>query len=68
MKLNLAIYIPTDFLLDSKRAKYVDPGVNIDRAGRENSIRRLMCINLLKRLESSVHSFRITLERIKGTD
>ena len=66
MKLNLAIYIPTDFLLDSKRAKYVDPSVNIDRAGRENGIRRLMCINLLKRLESSVHSFRITLERVKA--
>lgn len=66
MKLNLAIYIPTDFLLDSKRAKYVDPSVNIDRAGRENGIRRLMCINLLKRLESSVHSFRITLERVRA--
>ena len=65
MKLNLAIYVPTDFLLDSKRAKYVDPSVNIDRAGRENGIRRLMCINLLKRLESSVYSFSITLERVK---
>ena len=66
MKLNLAIYIPTDFLLDSRRAKYIDPSVNIDRAGRENGIRRLMCINLLKRLESSVHSFRITLERVRA--
>ncbi|QHQ61474.1 DEAD/DEAH box helicase family protein [Anaerocolumna sedimenticola] len=65
MKLNLAVYVPTDFLLDSKRAKYIDPSVNIDRAGRENGIRRLMCINLLKRLESSVYSFRITLERVK---
>ncbi|WP_054695802.1 helicase-related protein [Syntrophomonas palmitatica] len=65
MKLNLAVYVPTDFLLDSRRAKYIDPSVNIDRAGRENGIRRLMCINLLKRLESSVYSFRITLERVK---
>jgi SNF2 family DNA or RNA helicase len=65
MKLNLAVYVPTDFLLDSKRAKYIDPNVNIDRAGRESGIRRLMCINLLKRLESSVYSFRITLERVK---
>lgn len=65
MKLNLAVYVPTDFLLDSKRAKYIDPSVNIDRAGRENGIRRLMCINLLKRLESSVYSFRITLERVR---
>lgn len=66
MKLNLAIYTPTDFLLDSKREKYIDPGIHIDRAGRENGIRRLMCINLLKRLESSVYSFRITLERVRA--
>ncbi|MDR3332924.1 MAG: DEAD/DEAH box helicase family protein, partial [Synergistaceae bacterium] len=64
MKLNLAVYIPTEFLLDSKRAKYVDTSVNIDRAGRESGLRRLMNINLLKRLESSVESFRITLERV----
>ncbi len=65
MKLNLAVYVPTDFLLESMRAKYIDPSVNIDRAGRENGIRRLMCINLLKRLESSVYSFRITIERVR---
>ena len=64
MKLNLSVYIPTDFLLDSKRGKYLDSNVHIDRAGRENGIRRLMSINLLKRLESSVVSFRITLERV----
>lgn len=64
MKLNLAVYIPTDFLLVSKRDKYIDPSVNIDRAGRESGIRRLMCINLLKRLESSVYSFNITLKRV----
>lgn len=64
MQLNLAVYIPTDFLLESRRAKYVDPSKNIDRAGREFGIRRLMCINLMKRLESSVYSFRITLERV----
>ncbi|MDR0514023.1 MAG: DEAD/DEAH box helicase family protein, partial [Coriobacteriaceae bacterium] len=66
MKLNLAVYIPTDFLLESRRAKYVDPSKNIDRAGREAGIRRLMCINLLKRLESSVYSFRITLDRVRA--
>lgn len=66
MKLNLAIYIPTDFLLESRRAKYVDPSKNIDRAGREIGIRRLMCINLLKRLESSVYSFRITIDRVRA--
>ena len=66
MKLNLAVYIPTDFLLESRRAKYVDSSKNIDRAGREAGIRRLMCINLLKRLESSVYSFRITIDRVRA--
>ena len=66
MKLNLAVYIPTEFLLDSKREKYIDPNTNIDRVGREIGLRSLMSINLLKRLESSVVSFRITLERVKS--
>lgn len=64
IKLNLSVYVPTDFLLESKKYKYIDSNVNIDRAGREIGIRRLMSINLLKRLESSVVSFRITLERV----
>jgi SNF2 family DNA or RNA helicase len=66
ISLNLAIYIPTDFLLPSALEKYVDTGVNINRAGRERGIRRLMSINLLKRLESSVCAFRLTLGRIKS--
>lgn len=65
MKLNLAIYIPTDFLLASRRAKYMDPSGNVNRAGREIGMRRLMSVNLMKRLESSVRSFRITLERVR---
>ncbi len=65
MKLNLAVYIPTDFIFPSQLAKYVDTSVNINRAGREMGIRRLMSINLLKRLESSVQSFRLTLGRVK---
>lgn len=65
MRLNLSVYIPTDFVFESRREKYVDPDVNINRAGREQGIRRLMSNNLLKRLESSVYSFRLTLQRIK---
>ena len=63
--LNLAVYIPTYFLLDSRRSKYIDPSTHIDRAGREIGLRRLMSINLLKRLESSVVSFRITVEHVR---
>lgn len=65
MKLNLSVYIPTDFIFPSQLAKYVDTSKNINRAGREMGIRRLMSINLLKRLESSVESFRLTIGRVK---
>ena len=65
MSLNLFVYMPTAFVFPSKLDKYVDPSTSINRAGREQGIRRLMSINLLKRLESSVCSFRLTLQRIK---
>ena len=69
-RLNLAIYTPSDFILASRVEKYIDTdsGYFAGRgmAGREKGIRRLMSINLLKRLESSVNSFRLTLERIKN--
>ena len=68
MLLNLTIYTPTKHILASKLSKYFDPESdkrNITQAGREEGIRRLMSINLLKRLESSVVSFRLTVERIK---
>ena len=69
-ELNLAIYTPSDFILPSRLGKYSearDDGRfgNLSRSGRERGIRQLMSINLLKRLESSVNSFRLTLERIK---
>jgi SNF2 family DNA or RNA helicase len=65
MLLNLYVYMPTAFVFDSKIEKYVDQNVNINRSGREQGIRRLMSINLLKRMESSVHSFHLTLGRIE---
>ncbi len=69
-ELNLAIYTPSDFILPSKLEKYTETREdgrfgNLSRAGRERGIRQLMSINLLKRLESSVNSFRLTLERIR---
>ncbi len=65
MTLNLSVYIPTDFIFPSKLGKYVDTSRNVNRAGREMGIRRLMSINLLKRLESSVEAFRLTVARVK---
>ena len=71
MLLTLTIYTPTHFILDSKMDKYAtlygDNKVNIGftQANREQGIRRLTAINLMKRMESSVYSFNLTLTRIK---
>ncbi len=70
-KLNLYIYTPSYFILPSCIAKYEEISTKretrggISQLGREQGIRRLMSINLLKRLESSVYAFRLTVERIR---
>lgn len=69
MKLTLCIYTPSNYIFPSKLDKYMDlthnKGINLTQCGREQGIRRLMSINLLKRLESSVFSFNLTLSRIR---
>lgn len=63
--LSLAVYMPSQYLHQSKVSKYAgESGGNLTMVGRETGIRKLMNTNLLKRLESSVWSFRMTLERI----
>ena len=68
--LNLRIYTPSDYIFESRISKYMElthnKGDNLTQRGREQGIRRLMSVNLLKRLESSVHSFRLTLSRMKN--
>lgn len=63
----LAIYTPSLYLFDSVKDDYEinmeGSGISID--GREKGLRKLMATNLLKRLESSVNSFRLTLQRIQ---
>ena len=67
--LRLAIYAPSAFILDSKLYKYKEEesttGHRLSIEEREQGIQRLMNIQLLKRLESSVNSFRLTLGRIR---
>ena len=66
--LNLAIYAPSAFILSSKLYKYEDEKEGSHRLSvkeREKGIQKLMNMQLLKRLESSVNSFRLTLERMK---
>ena len=68
--LSLCIYTPSNYIFPSKVKKYIDlthnKGDNLTQTGREQGVRKLMSINLLKRLESSVNSFQLTLQRIKA--
>lgn len=70
MMLSLCIYTPSNYIFPSKMKKYIDithnKADNLTQTGREQGIRRLMSINLLKRLESSVNSFQLTLKHIES--
>ena len=69
MSLNLAVYTPSNYILPSRRDKYRDLSrrghESLTQQGREEGIRHLMGVNLLKRLESSVHAFRLTVGRVR---
>ncbi len=69
-ELNLSVYTPSKYILPSRLDKYEkefkdnQAHVGFTQQNRELGLRRLMSINLLKRLESSVRSFSATIERI----
>ena len=73
--LKLGVYTPVSYILPSRIAKYEamydtevsSGGGTLKQKDREQSLRALMTVNLLKRLESSVASFRITLQKLQGT-
>jgi superfamily II DNA or RNA helicase len=70
--LTLAVYAPLSYVQPSRLFQYearYDPDAdlghgNLKQTGREKGVQALMTVNLLKRLESSVHSFRLTLESL----
>ena len=71
MTLTMGVYAPMLYILPSKIAKYekmydtkVVGKATLTQANREKALQRLMTINILKRLESCVDSFRITLKKI----
>ncbi len=72
--MKLAVYAPVSYILQSRMSKYeemYDTEVGDGRSkfrqvDREKSLQALMTINLLKRLESSVQSFRLTLEKLQN--
>lgn len=69
--LDLDIYRPSHYILPSRIAKYEElydknkVSSGLTQVNREQGIRRLMAINLMKRMESSVYSFNLTLKRIR---
>lgn len=73
--LKLAVYTPLAYVFPSRRDKYEDPSHGkgdathgtVGQLGREQGLKQLMTVNLLKRLESSVEAFRITLAKIEGS-
>jgi hypothetical protein len=71
--LNMAVYAPFRYILASRLSKYeavydteVKGGLSrLKQSDREKSLQALMTVNLLKRLESSVEAFRLTLEMMQ---
>lgn len=68
---SFCVYTPTMYILPSRKQHYDDltathtrRGGTIHQEGREHTLKNLMVINVLKRLESSVYSFRKTLTGI----
>lgn len=70
--LKLCIYTPTHYILPSRIGKYTEKydakkvSGELSQSGRETGLRRLMAINLMKRMESSVYAFRRTLHTINA--
>ena len=73
--LTLAVYTPLAYVFPSRMSKYEDlynvtagsARSNLGQQGREQGLKKLMTVNLLKRLESSVDAFRLTLAKIEGS-
>lgn len=70
--LKLAVYAPISYILPSRIRKYEEiydtelARGKFKQADRESALQALMTTNLLKRLESSVESFRLTLEMLES--
>ena len=72
MNLTMGVYAPTNYIFPSKAEKYaemydsiVEGRPTLLQANREKALQRLMSVNMLKRLESCIDSFRITIKNIK---
>ena len=74
MNLTMSVYAPTNYIFPSKADKYIEMYKTVANEGRatfvqsdrEKALQKLMTVNMLKRLESCVDSFRITVKNIKN--
>lgn len=73
LELELCIYTPSFYIQPASRPKYAAQltgkrmNAAINQENRERGLRHLMAINLMKRMESSVESFRLTLSRMQNS-
>jgi len=72
-RLNLSAYSPLKYVRTDKREEYdrkydikVKGGSIFRQVDREQSLIHLMRVNLFKRMESSINSFSLTLEKLLG--
>lgn len=71
-ELNLALYTPMTYILPKNKKKYKDlydtsvqgGKSNFTQEDRETALTGLIRVNLLKRMESSINSFQLTIKRI----
>ncbi len=74
MSLTMSVYAPMNYILPSRISKYEDlydtkvGQATLKQVNREKALQRLMTINMLKRLESCVDSFRITLKNVRDVN
>ncbi|MBW6452018.1 MAG: DEAD/DEAH box helicase family protein, partial [DPANN group archaeon] len=71
--LNLEIYSPSKWILPDRKAYYeakydtqLSNKSSLKQSTRETGIMKLMRVNILKRLESSIESFRITMTKLNN--
>ncbi len=71
-QIRMSVYGPISYILPSRLKKYEDlydtkvgGKGTLRQADREMSLQALMTVNLLKRLESSVEAFRLTLQSLQ---
>ena len=74
MSLTMSVYAPMNYILPSRISKYEElydtkvGQATLKQVNREKALQRLMTINMLKRLESCVDSFRITVRNVRDVN